>query len=244
MKRQDRTSGSMTYFAAYPMRAALTVFVCAVFGMSGLAEAQNNRGIGIGLGVAGALIALDKLSTGKGKKSKSSSSSSSKKSKSISKKKNDAGQTRSAKQSSGTSSRTAAKSKSQKIDDGIGERQDEINATAGQPVTTKNSSGTGSTASPGQGVAAASPVAVAPTSRLTAPASPLLISTPAEITAAQEHLKYLGYDVQTTSGTLDLNTRIAAMKYQDSIGAPATGELTVEQLQLLFRKAAEKRTSN
>jgi Putative peptidoglycan binding domain len=66
------------------------------------------------------------------------------------------------------------------------------------------------------------------------------ISTPAEITAAQEHLRYLGYDVATSSGQLDLQTKIAIMKFQDSVGAPATGELTVEQLQRLFVMASEK----
>lgn len=69
------------------------------------------------------------------------------------------------------------------------------------------------------------------------------ISTAAEIKSAQQHLKYLGYDVPSESGSVDLKTKIAVMQYQESLHAPTTGELTVEQLQLLFKKAAEKQSS-
>ena len=67
-----------------------------------------------------------------------------------------------------------------------------------------------------------------------------LISTAAEITAAQQHLKYLGYDVPTETGTLDLKTKIAVMQFQESVKAPTTGDLTVEQLQALFKAAASR----
>jgi hypothetical protein len=63
------------------------------------------------------------------------------------------------------------------------------------------------------------------------------ISTPAEITSAQEHLKFMGYDVPQASGTLDLKTTIAIIQFQDSIGAPTTGLLTREQLGMLFQEA-------
>ena len=64
------------------------------------------------------------------------------------------------------------------------------------------------------------------------------ISTPAEITSAQEHLKFMGYDIPQPSGALDLKTTIAIIQFQDSIGAPTTGLLTREQLGMLFQKAA------
>lgn len=71
-------------------------------------------------------------------------------------------------------------------------------------------------------------------------AASVKISTPAEITSAQEHLRYLGYDIPSTSGSVDLATKIAIMKYQDSLKAEPTGELTVEQLQQLYKLAAER----
>jgi hypothetical protein len=64
------------------------------------------------------------------------------------------------------------------------------------------------------------------------------ISTPAEITSAQEHLKFMGYDIPQASGALDLETTIAIIEFQESIGAPTTGLLTREQLGMLFQKAA------
>jgi len=70
--------------------------------------------------------------------------------------------------------------------------------------------------------------------------TPSVISTELEIAAAQEHLRFLGYDVPANSGKLDLNTKITVMKYQESIGAEPTGAITTEQLQSLFVKAAEK----
>lgn len=65
-----------------------------------------------------------------------------------------------------------------------------------------------------------------------------VISTPAEISAAQDHLRYLGYDVPHTTGIIDERTKAAALAFQTSIGATATGELTTEQLQALFVKVA------
>lgn len=68
----------------------------------------------------------------------------------------------------------------------------------------------------------------------------LPISSNSEIKAAQEHLRYLGYDVPEANGAVDLKTKIATMQFQESIGAEATGKLTVEQLQALFMKVSEK----
>jgi hypothetical protein len=69
-------------------------------------------------------------------------------------------------------------------------------------------------------------------------AGPGAISTPAEIKSAQEHLRYLGYDIPATTGAMDLKTKIAIMQFQESIGGPSTGALTVQQLQTLFVRAA------
>ena len=74
----------------------------------------------------------------------------------------------------------------------------------------------------------------------TAVAASAVISTPAEITSAQEHLRYLGYEPGSVSGTMDAGTLNAIKTFQGAIGAPQTGLLTVEQLQALFVRAAEK----
>jgi hypothetical protein len=50
----------------------------------------------------------------------------------------------------------------------------------------------------------------------------------------------MGYDVPRASGSMDLKTKVAIMQFQDSIGAPTTGVLTREQLQMLFLKAAAR----
>jgi peptidoglycan hydrolase-like protein with peptidoglycan-binding domain len=69
---------------------------------------------------------------------------------------------------------------------------------------------------------------------------PQIISTTEEIKAAQEHLKYMGYDVPAATGIIDTRTKVAIRQFQGSIGATQTGALTVEQLQLLFQKAAAR----
>lgn len=69
-----------------------------------------------------------------------------------------------------------------------------------------------------------------------------LISSHDEIKAAQQHLRFMGYDTVQESGTMDARTKSAVMQFQDSIGAPVTGDLTIEQLQMLFMKVASKRT--
>ena len=88
-----------------------------------------------------------------------------------------------------------------------------------------------------------SPLTSPATARGETPADPASaasssISTPAEITSAQEHLKFMGYDVPQASGALDLKTTIAIIQFQDSIGAPTTGLLTREQLGTLFQETA------
>ncbi|MCC7254008.1 peptidoglycan-binding domain-containing protein [Hyphomicrobium sp.] len=68
-----------------------------------------------------------------------------------------------------------------------------------------------------------------------------LISSPDEIKAAQQHLRFMGYDIAQETGTVDAKTKSAVMQFQDSIGAPVTGDLTIDQLQMLFVKVASKR---
>lgn len=94
----------------------------------------------------------------------------------------------------------------------------------------KDSIETGSTTSPGQEKAA-----------LAAHSGVALISSSDEIKAAQQHLKFMGYDIPQETGALDAKTKSAVMQFQDSIGAPVTGDLTTEQLQMLFMKVANKR---
>lgn len=68
-----------------------------------------------------------------------------------------------------------------------------------------------------------------------------LVSRPDEIKAAQQHLRFMGYDIPQETGAMDAKTKSAVMQFQDSIGAPVTGDLTTEQLQMLFVKVAGKR---
>jgi peptidoglycan hydrolase-like protein with peptidoglycan-binding domain len=68
-----------------------------------------------------------------------------------------------------------------------------------------------------------------------------IISAPDEIKAAQQHLRFMGYDIPQETGAMDTKTKSAVMQFQDSIGAPVTGDLTTDQLQMLFMKVASKR---
>ena len=114
---------------------------------------------------------------------------------------------------------------------------------APEPSTTAISTETAPLLTPPQQLSTPENSAAVPSGSLTVPAntaSPSSISTPAEITSAQEHLKFLGYDVPEASGTMDLKTKIAIMQFQDAIGAPTTGLLSREQLQRLFQEAAAR----
>jgi hypothetical protein len=71
-----------------------------------------------------------------------------------------------------------------------------------------------------------------------------VISSPDEIKAAQQHLRFMGYDITQENGVVDAKTKSAVMQFQDSIGAPVTGDLTVDQLQMLFVKVAEGRAGS
>jgi hypothetical protein len=93
---------------------------------------------------------------------------------------------------------------------------------------------------PRQGLEAPRPEAAVPVVAPDAATAGTVISTPSEITSAQQHLQYIGYDITAATGVLDLKTKIAIMQFQESLGAPTTGVLTVEQLQALFLQAAER----
>jgi hypothetical protein len=99
---------------------------------------------------------------------------------------------------------------------------------------------------PGEAVARQSGPAAAATLPVTASVPPnansltAVISTPDEIRSAQQHLSYMGYNVPEANGVLDARTKGAVMLFQESIGAPVTGDLTQSQLLLLFGKVAQK----
>ena len=101
-----------------------------------------------------------------------------------------------------------------------------------EPTAAKGDIATGSTTVPGKETGS------------TGQSGPPLVSTPDEIKAAQQHLKFMGYDIVQENGTVDPKTKSAVMQFQDSIGAPVTGDLTVEQLQTLFKKVASKKTGS
>jgi Putative peptidoglycan binding domain len=123
----------------------------------------------------------------------------------------------------------STKSSSRKRDD-----DDVVESKKGsvEPAAAKGDIATGSTNAPEKGTAA------------TAQGGSSLVSTPDEIKAAQQHLKFMGYDIVQENGTVDPKTKSAVMQFQDSIGAPVTGDLTVEQLQTLFKKVASKKTGS
>jgi hypothetical protein len=108
------------------------------------------------------------------------------------------------------------------------------------PETDRKKAGTrGTAAKPGDlpPVANAAPTQALPEAAGTS--APDTISTLDEIKSAQEHLKYMGYDIPAATGTLDAPTKAAFTAFQRSIGAQPTGMLTYDQLQTLFVKAAD-----
>lgn len=89
--------------------------------------------------------------------------------------------------------------------------------------------------------AAVQPISVGTTGPLVSDASAAdIITTPDEILAAQQHLQTLGYDVPEPDGLINVRTKSAVLLFQESIKAPITGDLTREQLLLLFQKVAKQ----
>lgn len=236
---------------AHALMASLVMVVLVALSTGDVA-AQSNGGISIGTGgsVGGALRLLNKLTTGKSaKKSKSggtgSSASSKKKSKpATARSKGSDEPKKSAKKKGGeAASKTSAEKKSpdasaeksarSKAKEDTEEAREPEASDEGPPATASTGAPTKQeNAAPAVTATGAVPAAAAPTAAV--------ISTAAEISTAQEHLRYLGYEIDAATGVVDLKTKIAIMKYQDSIGAPTTGELTAGQLQRLFKMAAER----
>lgn len=129
---------------------------------------------------------------------------------------------------------SAPKSASKGDDDAAGQESTEAQgetAPAPQPAATTPAA-----------TAATAATAAAATGALPDPAAaaPSVISTPQEISSTQEHLRYLGYNVPSPAGVLDVDTKIAIMKFQDSIKAEPTGVITAAQLRRLYTLADEK----
>lgn len=187
----------------------------------------GSRNIGIGAGIVGGAILLKELSKA-GKTTKKKSIASKKTTK----------KTATAKKKSGNS--TASKSDGKSRKSANTEESAEPASTGETPRTA-----TAAPAAPSQVVPAASGTAALAAKGVTASAAngtpeAKAISSKSEIKAAQEHLKYMGYDVPEVDGTLGIKTKIAMMQFQDSIGEPSTGILTTKQLQTLFIKVSEK----
>jgi hypothetical protein len=203
-----------------------------VFGHPQESDARS-RGVTIGIGVGTGLQILRGLE-GKPQRyrsyrsHRSSGRKSSHKSRHVSRKSESKSRRASSKRSRKT---TTAKSVDpvEDADDSVPAADGSIPADNGSVPATPTETG-----STGQGASPPAPAAAMPTGVV------VKISTPAEITSAQEHLRYLGYDIPSTSGRVDLATRIAVMKFQDSLKVEPTGELTVDQLQQLYVLASEK----
>ncbi|MDQ8700622.1 peptidoglycan-binding domain-containing protein [Hyphomicrobium sp. LHD-15] len=198
---------------------AVAVF-CMLVPPIGPAKA-GSRGVGVGIGVGAGLQILNQLSKGT-----TASKGTAKK-----------------RTATGTSKKTTKKAK-QPRDNGGEEKitskdKDASEQTQVEAAAEKQPSPPAAASAAAAAAAVAAPTVTGAVPTVAGPA-PNLISTKEEVTSAQEHLRYLGYDVPTTTGVLDLNTKIAIMKFQDSIGAQATGGLTVEQLQRLYARADEQ----
>ncbi len=210
--RQSRRLALCAAFCLVSFCIALISFATAHAG---------SRGVGVGIGVGAGLQILNQLSKGatasKGSaKKKTATGSSNKKT------------TRKAKQqrdNSGEAKTTAKRDETPEPEQAKTEPQPSLPAAAAAATV------------PAAAVAAPTVTGAVPTD---SGQSASLISTREEVTSAQEHLRYLGYDVPAMTGVIDLNTKIAIMKFQDSIGAPPTGGLTVDQLQKLYARAFEQ----
>jgi hypothetical protein len=180
----------------------------------------GSRSVGVGIGIGTGLQILNQLSKG---------GSGSTRKRSYSKK-----------NGTGNSVKSAKKGKTQPRKDDDEAKTVTSKADEGGEASSKSNEKEAGVA-PNSQPAGSATLATVPTTTAALPAAAgNVISTKEEITSAQEHLRYLGYEVPVTSDKLDLDTKIAVMKFQDSIGAQATGALTIEQLQRLFVMADEK----
>ena len=213
----------MTIVLCTTQRLAISSLIAIAFYMATLSGANaQSRGIGIGIGTG--MMILKGLSnsakSGSGKSRKSYSSTKSSKKTYAAKKKS-----RGSRDDDDAPAKTASESKTE------GAAAENADTVAAAPTS----------AVPAGAAAAAGGAAIATgsTSEAADVESPT-ISTPSEIKAAQEHLKYMGYEVPEINGKVDLKTKIAVMQFQDSLGEESTGSLTIKQLQTLFLKVSQR----
>jgi Putative peptidoglycan binding domain len=223
--------------------AVLLLASLLVVVLSGQVSAQSRSSgvrVGIGAGILGAIILNDLAQTepraeqqprrhGSARRSGSRSSSA---------RQQDKDETARRKKRYATSSRS---SKQKKVEPEVSEAprtESPSPITPEKPVSPMPTATAVATSEP-----RADPIGSAGDKSLVAPnttAGLVPISTPGQIKSAQEHLKFLGYEVPEATGSIDLKTKIAIMQFQESIGAPLTGSLTVEQLHALFVTAARQ----
>ena len=200
-------------------------------------EAQaGKRGIAIGVGVVGGLIILNEISKNRGRKYGKGSGKSYGKNKYY----NKSNKTQTAKARKGR--KNSDSTENAEIEQGSTAGDDEVIAAR---APSDDDSGPNSSSIAGEHVvtsATESAAAAAPPTQTGALGAEVgkveLISTSAEIKSAQEHLAFMGHDIPEANGVLDLKTKIAIMEFQDKLGSPATGQLTVEQLQTLYKRAS------
>lgn len=210
-------NGSLSSMLRYTL--LLLTAICLLMAATPSADARS-RGISIGIGVGTGLVILKSLSGGKSRQRAGRYSRSKKYG------------TRSSRM---VHSARRSKGKSRRNMDG----DDSIPVEAATEPATVEPAEAQTQPAPATGSTAPAVTGALPTAAVGASEK---ISTTAEITAAQEHLRYLGYDVPSISGSVDLPTKIAVMKFQESISAPTTGELTVEQLKRMFVLASERQS--
>lgn len=254
MSRPEREDDMTTGLRAPALKIATAVAMASIllsFGTCG-SEAGSRRGISIGLGVTGAIGVLGKLANpgaarSSGTSLRSSPGQTSKKSRSASKK-NSGSDEEEGRSRKSSKSKTASRKKTRPSDADPNDRHEAPDtADDGKVASSRERGGDRLDAPQDDGAsetagatAAAGPAPSA--SDVSAAQTPEqdLISTASEITIAQEHLRYLGYGIKEINGVVDLDTKIAVMRYQEALGAPPTGALTVEQMQRLFQMAADR----
>jgi len=214
---------------------------------------RSGTSVGIGIGVIGGINLLNKLSQPSSKSTKRTKRTTY----GSKKERESSGSTRSAKEDEGNSKKQDSEITADRKS-GDGDKKDNAGQDDASKADAKTAGGksgaeeaSASKETPGSktpvatgaiGSPAAGSAGVAATGAATAAAvaaENVEISSRTDIRAAQEHLKYMGYDVPELTGTLDLKTKIAIMQFQDSIGTDATGVLTGKELQLLSSKVSE-----
>src|SRR5262245_37015512 len=252
MSESGNLSETRLPWIAHAGRLVMLLVLCSPLIMAGprSADAGDNRAkirIGVGAGVLGVVIANELAKKEQEVKEPSSRKTVTPRSKSTTREAKSTKRSRAhaSKAEKKIRSARASKPAKQPVEPGPANETAQPSGTA-ETATAKTEAAAQPAAVGKTNVPAAKTEAAAPpgadgkVNALTTGAVPNTISAPAEVTSAQEHLRYLGYDVPAATGAVDLKTKFAIMQFQESIGAPSTGALTVEQLQALFVKAAER----